>query len=572
MLEKTYLTGKADFLESSLCRMQSALAKHGFELNFSRWLNPAPYIYSVHVKDADCPALFANGKGISAKAAQASACGEFIERLGTHYLFADYYLGNKPEGFLMHPHEQRQLIAYFDRQLVLNPSLWQHYDPHQELTAEHLVSLQADHDAVISIPLYQASTSEITYFPINLLNTLYASNGLAAGNTIEEAAVQAVSEIFERWVRTEIIRHNWCLPSMPESAWINLPSINEAKQALAAQGIRLDIRDASLGGHYPVIAIILHDEIDGRCFVSFGAHPIVEVAIERTLTESLQGRDLAQRDGFAYASVDLSFVQSEENLEAHFIDASGVWHLTFFAQQSSFAAVNWNFEGDIPTQWQTMQQLIQQAGFTLYWHYHQHFDLAVVRLVVPGMSEIYPVTDLLDGNANRGLPLRQALNAIDWRKDRTIESLLTVIDSQAYAAHTQVASLIGLLADPGTPWSWMTIAELKLGCLLYLGDFLAAQQALADVFSVAQPQPAYHALEMALALLVEDRLETDGQALPLLFGEVLWQQIVSWLEGESFLWDIELVMPERFSAQHQALCRAHQRLHRAFLSHTSRQL
>lgn len=195
MLTKTYLTGKTDYLESSIERMSTALAGHGFQLDFSQWLNPAPYIHSVHVKERDCPALFANGKGISEKACQASAMGEFIERLGTHYLFADYYLGQTPSGFLMHPQERRIALDAFTKDQVLNPELWAVYDPDQQVEAEQLVALQDGGGVITAMPLMPVSGGEPVYFPVNLLNSLYASNGLAAGNSLLEAAVQGLSII-----------------------------------------------------------------------------------------------------------------------------------------------------------------------------------------------------------------------------------------------------------------------------------------------------------------------------------------------------------------------------------------
>jgi ribosomal protein S12 methylthiotransferase accessory factor len=227
MLTKTYLTGKTDYLESSIERMSAALAGHGFQLDFSQWLNPAPYIHSVHVKERDCPALFANGKGISEKACQASAMGEFIERLGTHYLFADYYLGQTPSGFLMHPQERRLSVDAFSKDQVLTPALWAVYDSDQQVDIEQLVALQDGGAVVTAIPLTPVAGGEVVYFPINLLNSLYASNGLAAGNSLLEAAVQGLSEIFERWVRIQILKHNWCLPRVPESVWHSFTTVSK---------------------------------------------------------------------------------------------------------------------------------------------------------------------------------------------------------------------------------------------------------------------------------------------------------------------------------------------------------
>jgi hypothetical protein len=47
--------------------MRAKLAARGFELDESSWLNPVDAIWSVHVRDRDCPMLFANGKGVATK-------------------------------------------------------------------------------------------------------------------------------------------------------------------------------------------------------------------------------------------------------------------------------------------------------------------------------------------------------------------------------------------------------------------------------------------------------------------------------------------------------------------------
>lgn len=568
MSTKTYLTGKSDYLESSIERIQQALSAHGFALDFSQWLNPTPYIHSVHVKERDCPALFANGKGISEKACQASAMGEFVERLGNHYLFADFYLGQTPQGFLMHPQEKRLPVADFQRSDVLSDALWSLYDADAELTAAQLVALQDGGDEITAIPLSSVDDTETVYFPVNLLNSLYASNGLAAGNSLLEAGVQSLSEVLERWVRIQILKNGWCLPAIDDDIWRANPRMVAAVEKLALHGLECDIRDASLGGRYPVVAIIVRDVETGKLVVSFGAHPLFEVAIERTLTESLQGRLINERDAFAYPVVDTDLVASEENCEMHFIDASGLWHLSFFADpaQADFSAVAWDFSGDMQQQWQALLDMVAQAGHRVYWTHHQQLALHVVRLVVPGMSEIYPMRDLIDGNASRGLPLRAALNQIDWQDERSFEVLLHVLEEEAYLSYIRVASLIGLLPDPGTPWFSLTVAELKLGCLLYLGDFEAAQQALAEVLTLGRDLPEYQALDMALSLLLSEQLAEQVSALVALFGEERWQSVVQWLDGECFIWDIELVQVERYSARHQALLRAHTKLNAVLAS------
>ncbi|MFO5701967.1 YcaO-like family protein, partial [Klebsiella pneumoniae] len=57
--------------------------------------------------------------------------------------------------------------------------------------------------------------------------------------------------------------------------------------------------DGSLGGKYPVICVVLFNPANGTCFASFGAHPDFGVALERTVTELLQGRSLEVLDVFS---------------------------------------------------------------------------------------------------------------------------------------------------------------------------------------------------------------------------------------------------------------------------------
>ena len=68
---------------------------------------------------------------------------------------------------------------------------------------------------------------------------------------------------------------------------------------------------------------------NGTCFASFGAHPNFQVALERTVTELLQGRSLKDLDVFSPPSFNNDDVAEHANLETHFIDSSGLNFLGF---------------------------------------------------------------------------------------------------------------------------------------------------------------------------------------------------------------------------------------------------
>ena len=85
--------GKDASLESTIATQQVKLAALGFHVEERSWLNPIDGIWSVRVRDRDCPLMFTNGKGASKLACLASALGEFFERLSCNYFWNHNYLG-----------------------------------------------------------------------------------------------------------------------------------------------------------------------------------------------------------------------------------------------------------------------------------------------------------------------------------------------------------------------------------------------------------------------------------------------------------------------------------------------
>ena len=76
------------------------------------------------------------------------------------------------------------------------------------------------------------STNEKTYIPINILSNLFVSNGLATGNTANEAKVQALSEIFERYAKSFIIKEGYALPKFPDEVVKSFPKVYKDVQTL----------------------------------------------------------------------------------------------------------------------------------------------------------------------------------------------------------------------------------------------------------------------------------------------------------------------------------------------------
>ncbi|HDM8272593.1 TPA: YcaO-like family protein [Yersinia enterocolitica] len=477
-MTQTFIPGKDAALEDSISRFQQKLSDLGFNIEEASWLNPVPHVWSVHIRDRDCPLCFTNGKGASKKAALASALGEYFERLSTNYFFADFYLGKAiAEGdFVHYPNEKWFSIPEDDLlpEGILDERLLAFYDPENELVASDLVDLQSGNAArgICSLPFTRQSDLETVYIPMNIIGNLYVSNGMSAGNTANEARVQALSEVFERSVKNRIIAESISLPEILAEVLNRYPGVVEAIAKLEEEGFPILSYDASLGGKYPVICVVLFNPSNGTCFASFGAHPDFGVALERTVTELLQGRSLKDLDVFTAPTFDDEEVAEHTNLETHFIDSSGLISWDMFKQQADYPFVDWSFKGTTEEEFATLMAIFKQEDAEVYIADYEHLGVYACRILVPGMSDIYPAEDLLMANNTMGVHLRDTLLALpdsDWQPEQYLE-LIQTLDDEGLDDFARVRELLGIASGKDNGWYTLRVGELKSMLALAGGD------------------------------------------------------------------------------------------------------
>ncbi|MBP7490100.1 MAG: OsmC domain/YcaO domain-containing protein, partial [Azospira sp.] len=293
---QTYIPGKDLPLEQTIANMSAFLAGLGIKIEIASWRNLVPNVWSLHIRDAHSSMCFTNGKGASKESALASALGEYIERLSCNHFYTHQYWGeeiaNAP--FVHYPNERWFKPGKKDAlpKEILDEYCLEIYNPDGELRGSHLIDTNSGNVArgICCLPFVRQSDGEVVYFPSNLIDNLYLSNGMSAGNTLAEAQVQCLSEIFERAVKREILEGEIALPDVPEEVLAKYPGIVAGIRGLEEQGFPVLVKDASLGGQFPVMCVTLMNPRTGGVFASFGAHPSMEVALERSLTELLQGR------------------------------------------------------------------------------------------------------------------------------------------------------------------------------------------------------------------------------------------------------------------------------------------
>ncbi len=569
-----FIAGKDASLESSISRMQEELSQIGFQVEERSWLNPIDDIWSVHVSDRNCPLLFTNGKGSSKLAALASALGEFFERLSCNYFWTHYYLGEKfaSSDFTHYPQEEWFPADENDGdwpQELLTPDLQTFYNPDLSITADTLV----DHNSgnaergICALPFVRLSDEKSVWFPVNIVGNLYVSNGMSAGNTLAEARTQALSEIVERHIKFRIISEGLCLPEVPDEVIARYPRIEADIKALRAAGFGILVKDASLGGQYPVMNVTLLNPADQGCFSSFGAHPRFEIALERALTELLQGRALDALGGFPEPGFDLDEVASSPNIEIHFVDSSGVISWNFLGDTPDFEFCDWNFSTTTAEDYDWLVDMVHGGGHDIYVADYTHLGVYACRIIVPGMSEIYPVDDLEYENNSIGNNIREAILYLPDLDEEECADLLDTLNESGLADQRPVAALIGLAPDAGSFWEDLRIGELKTLLALATANEEATREGCDWIHHFgqinAERRRVYRCVESLLKLCDSGEFEPYRTSLESLYGKTTLNTAEALLTRKNRFFDIAAPGNELAGFNmHHRLLEAYDKVHR----------
>ncbi|MQX52292.1 OsmC domain/YcaO domain-containing protein [Alcanivorax sediminis] len=540
---RTLIEGKDRPLEETIATMTGILEDLGMKIEVSSWRNIVPHVWSLHVRDAASPMCFTNGKGATKESALCSALGEFIERLSCNFFYNDQFFGEEiaNSAFVHYPNEKWFKPGPNDSlpTEILDEHTRAIYNPDGELGASNLIDTNSGRvdRGICSLPFVRQSDGETVYFPSNLIENLFLSNGMSAGNTLAEAEVQCLSEIFERAVKKYIIEQEIVLPDVPEDVLARYPEIVEGIKALEAQGFPVLVKDASLGGEFPVMCVTLMNPRTGGVFASFGAHPSFHVALERSLTELLQGRSFEGLNDVPPPTFNSMEVSEPNNFVEHFIDSTGVISWRFFSSAADYEFVDWDFSGTTDEEAQTLFGILAEQGKEVYVAVHDQLGAPACRILVPDFSEVYPVEDLIWDNTNKALDYREDILNLHRLSDDELNALVARLEDSQIDNYTDIITLIGIEFDENTVWGQLTVLELKLLVLLALGRLEEASE-LVDMFlqyndNTVERGLFYRAMNAVLEIALDEELELEDFLYNLnrMFGEETMAQVVGAVEG-----------------------------------------
>ena len=576
----TYIAGKDLPLEQTIANMSGILADLGMKIEIASWRNIVPNVWSLHIRDAHSPMCFTNGKGSTKEGALASALGEFIERLNCNFFYNDQFWGEDVANaaFVHYPNERWFKPGRKDAlpAEILDEYCLPIYNPEGELRGSHLIDTNSGNSArgICSLPYVRQSDGEVVYFPSNLIENLYLSNGMSAGNTLAEAQVQCLSEIFERAVKRDILEGELSLPDVPQAVLAKYPGILAGIQGLEDQGFPILVKDASLGGEFPVMCVTLMNPRTGGVFASFGAHPSFEVALERSLTELLQGRSFEGLNDLPQPTFESNAVTEPNNFVEHFIDSSGVVSWRFFSAKADFEFVEWDFSGEGESsntdEAVTLFGILEELGKEVYMAVYEDLGAIACRILVPGYSEIYPIDDLVWDNTNKALLFRADILNLHSLDEDSLQSLVARLEESELDDYTDITTLIGIEFDDNTAWGQLTILELKLLIYLALQQFDEAKE-LVEAFlqfndNTVERGLFYQALNVVLEVMLDDELEIGDYEINFrrLFGNQRMDAVLGSVDGSVRFFDLAPTsMKLEGLERHQRLIDSYKKLHAA---------
>lgn len=352
----------------------------------------------------------ANGKGITKELARASAYAELMERMQSGYLSLRFYRDNTLK--------YNDSVRVDKEEFLLRCSKWLNAissgvsaalqrDCTESIVAQKCLEAEnADDDKITLLPFYDATDQAMTLFPQKIIPSLYTTNGLAAGNTFEEACVQGFSELVERKNLLRFLFGSITPPDIPDTYLQGFSKAYQIIQHIRANGLELQIKDCSLEEGFPLIAAVAIDKKTHSYHVHMGAHPVFEIALERCLTEMFQGRTIKSVTEKNELSIGSYKNITPGELFTTLSKCSGKYSISFFSGEPSYPFKPFEDRSMLSNKELLAQILrgLKERGHHLLVRSTSHLGFTSVRLIVPGFSELFqlnlfsriPVAKLLD--------------------------------------------------------------------------------------------------------------------------------------------------------------------------------
>lgn len=406
--------GKCDIPSNTINRIKDGFEKIGLEVGYS------PFRVSDNIYWGrawiDAIQIVCNGKGVTPELAEASAFAELAERFsaGLFYpVFEEQVRFNLPALY------NRETVRFLNYEWMKGYVHAHQDDLENPLKIEDLLANE-DHLAARNIEDIKSSTmarhwvdgysilaQKTVKVPVNFIAYIHGSNGMAAGNTIEEAMVQASCEIFERHAQIQIIKPEKIVPSIDPDSVTN-ESIKKMIRFYRQNNVNVIIKDLSLDGLLPAVGVLFinnnlrPDRLEHKILIP-GVSFNPDEGLTRCFTESVQGRDTLStcRPQLDRAVVHRSLVKDHYLLMKCCVSLKDI----SFLEQGETKAYTCTAVKDVLGEIDKIKSICKQfnTDCILLDHTHPILNFPVVRVIIPGVSDFLPflAPDILTSEASK---------------------------------------------------------------------------------------------------------------------------------------------------------------------------
>jgi YcaO-like protein with predicted kinase domain len=416
--------GKCDLPHDTVRRIQE-----GFER-----LDLEPAYAAFQVSDnihwgriwIDSIRIICEGKGVTPELAKASAYAELAERFSAGLFYQEFEeqvrfnmpaLYGDPTGrFLnfewmdgyVHSHQDDLDESHLKiEDLLANET---------HLAVTDIEDIENSQMAMHWVDGFSVVNQKTIKVPVNFVSYIHASNGIAAGNTLEEAVVQASCEIFERHAQINTIKPERMTPTI-DSDSVGNAAIQEMIGFYREKNVDVMLKDLSLDGLLPCIGVLFinhnlpSDRLEHKILIP-GASFNLDESLTRCFTESMQGREtlFSVRPQLDRPLVHRSQVSNYYMLMRCAISLKDI----SFLEQGETVPYRRTAIKDILGEIDAIERICRrfETDFIILNHTHPVLGFPVVRVVIPRVSDFLPFLEksILTAEATRPSSL--------WRGER----------------------------------------------------------------------------------------------------------------------------------------------------------
>lgn len=390
--------------EETVKIIQDILQKNGIEV-VEKWTDSGiENCFSLSLQ-AKCGVPSSNGKGITKDLARASAYGEFIERLQGGLFFYKYQSIGKNKNFDLQSFAPD--VKYMTAEELKENGEWMDYLISEYnnplITKDSLTDIcktldNSSDGKILTVPFYSLFEDKYVYLPMGFVDQVYATNGCCVGNTKQEAWVHALSEILERHASISTLLSGKPAPKLSPDIIKQYKTVSKIIDSIHENGeFEIDIFDYSGETGFPVVSTRIINKTTHSYHVNVAADPVLEIALQRTLTESFQGKNIKNITSKSNGKIlgKVSDFPVTSNVTNQLETSNGIYTADYFANELNCSESRTVFPDNSNKNNSELLDYVlnifKKIGKPVYVRNFSYLGFPCYRFVVPGYSEALAV-------------------------------------------------------------------------------------------------------------------------------------------------------------------------------------